>query len=124
MRALDLFGRVPLARPGVMYLTLCTAAALSQSSAYACPPDTVFSAFNGRGICAKFGGGAQPVAICYVTRGSCPHGFTLEHKNSDPSRSYCCPISADHPSKAMCEDQCNPASEERKSTGGSGKSLE
>ncbi len=95
MRALDLFGRLALAKWSVMYLALFAAAAFGVASAYACPPGTVFSAFNGRGICALIGQGARVGNVCFITRtGGCPAGFDFEHKNSDPTRSYCCPRGA------------------------------
>lgn len=110
MRALVLVGCLPLSKRGVMYLGLCTAAAFSPAIAYAaCPEGTVFSAFNGRGICAKIGKGAEAAAICFVTRtGKCPDGFTFEHKNSDPTHSYCCPETTDHPNEFQCRQQCKP----------------
>jgi hypothetical protein len=92
-----------------MYLALCAAAAFGSASAYAdCPAGTVFSAFNGRGICAYAGEGARAAVICFATRGACPSGFSLNHKNSDPTRSYCCPVAIGNPSVESCKARCSP----------------
>jgi hypothetical protein len=92
---------------GTVLFALC--AMFSSSSSYACPPGTVFSAFNGRGICAFVGEGSLAAAICFKTKGrNCPAGFEFHHKASDPTHDYCCPTQkADFFSK-QCEIQCRP----------------
>ena len=89
-------------------IVLALNALFSWTSARACPQGTVFSAFNGRGICAYAGEGARAAAICFATRGDCPSGFSLNHNNSDPTRSYCCPVRIGNPSVEICKQRCGP----------------
>jgi hypothetical protein len=58
-----------------------------------CPDNLVFSAYNGHGICAYPGLGAKTALTCFVAKGECPEGTLRNHKNSDPTRDYCCPSS-------------------------------
>ena len=67
------------------------------TNAIACPPDTVFSAYNGNGICAIRGQGAKALVQCRSRNGACPPGNSREHSNNDPTRDYCCPYPKDKP---------------------------
>lgn len=106
MRSFALLRRIVLAKASLIVLALYVV--LSSSNAHACPPGTVFSAFNGRGICAKVGAGATPSVICFQTRGGCPAHFDFEHKNSDPNHNYCCPEEIIRTSTSDCKQQCKP----------------
>jgi hypothetical protein len=64
---------------------------IATQSAYACPRGTVFSAYNGNGICAYIGQGAKKAVQCTLMVNSCLPGTTHEHKKSDPNHDYCCP---------------------------------
>jgi hypothetical protein len=65
---------------------------IATQSAYACPKGTVFSAYNGNGICAYIGQGATAAVHCTPMVNSCLHGTTHETKKGDP-HDYCCPDS-------------------------------
>jgi hypothetical protein len=71
-----------------MLFALATMA--TSATAYACPPGTVFSAYNGRGICAYIGQGAKAQSTCTIANGVCPPGTDRNHSGSDPNRDYCC----------------------------------
>ncbi len=64
---------------------------MAMQSAYACPEGTVFSAYNGNGICAYPGQGATKAVQCTKMVNSCPSGTTHEHKKSGDKSDYCCP---------------------------------
>jgi len=49
---------------------------LGATSAHACPAGTVFSAYNGNGICAYVGQGATKAVQCTKMVNSCPSGTT------------------------------------------------
>jgi hypothetical protein len=71
--------------------TMCLILSFVATTAHACPAGTQFSAYNGSGLCVLPGGGKTAVVRCQVAIGACPQGTSREHKNSDPSRDYCCP---------------------------------
>ncbi len=64
---------------------------LGATSAHACPKGTVFSAYNGNGICAYAGQGATKAVQCTPMVNSCPSGTTREHKTRGDTGYYCCP---------------------------------
>jgi hypothetical protein len=64
---------------------------LGVNSAGACPPGTVFSAYNGNGICAYIGQGATKAVQCTKMINSCLPGTTHEHKTRGDTGDYCCP---------------------------------
>ena len=72
-------------------LALCVVCLLliATQSANACPKGTVFSAYNGNGICAYVGQGAKIAVQCTLMVNSCLHGTTHETKKGDP-HDYCC----------------------------------
>jgi hypothetical protein len=82
-RSLSLFRR-PLA---LFFALLC----LGANVAHACPRGTVFSAYNGHGICAYAGQGATKAVQCTHMVNSCPSGTTHEHKTRGDTGDYCCP---------------------------------
>ena len=83
-----------------------TAALIASSVASACPPNTVFSAFNGRGLCLIPGQGLTPVAECFLKKGACPAGFVVHNKHSDAANFYCCPTVVRD--VRQCERDCRP----------------
>ncbi len=64
---------------------------LGATSAHACPANTVFSAYNGNGICAYIGQGAKVAVQCTKMVNSCLPGTTHEHKKQGDTGDYCCP---------------------------------
>ena len=66
-------------------------ACLGATLAHACPAGTVFSAYNGNGICAYVGQGATKAVQCTKMVNSCPSGTTHEHKTRGDTGDYCCP---------------------------------
>jgi hypothetical protein len=74
-------------------LALCLVCLLliATQSAYACPAGTVFSAYNGNGICAYIGQGATKAVQCTPMVNSCLPGTTHEHKTRGDTGDYCCP---------------------------------
>ena len=64
---------------------------LCASSAQACPPGTIFSAYNGNGICVYAGQGAAKAVQCTKMVNSCLPGTTHEHKTRGDTGDYCCP---------------------------------
>jgi hypothetical protein len=74
---------------------------IATQSAYACPAGTVFSAYNGNGICAYVGQGATKAVQCTKMVNSCPPNTTHEHKKSDPN-DYCCPMDIANPQPMKC----------------------
>jgi len=104
--------RVLLNRRGVatlagLFVGLC--ALLAAGVAEACPPGTVFSAYQGRGICAFAGQGAKAAVLCFKTRDKkCPANFKFQHKASDAANDYCCPTAIPVVSDAQCRAQCEP----------------
>jgi hypothetical protein len=64
---------------------------LGSTSVHACPPGTVFSAYNGNGICAYAGQGATAAVQCTKMVNSCLPGTTHEHKKQGDTGDYCCP---------------------------------
>jgi hypothetical protein len=71
----------------LLFALLC----LGATSAHACPQGTVFSAYNGNGICAYAGQGATNAVQCTPMVNSCPPGTTHEHKTRGDTGDYCCP---------------------------------
>ncbi len=65
-------------------------ACLCTTSARACPEGTVFSAYNGNGICAYVGQGAKVAVQCTQMVNSCPSGTSREHKTRGDTGYYCC----------------------------------
>jgi len=63
---------------------------IATRSAYACPAGTIFSAYNGNGICAYKGQGATKAVQCTQMVNSCPHGTSHEHKKQGDTGNYCC----------------------------------
>jgi hypothetical protein len=57
-------------------------ACLGATVAHACPPGTIFSAYNGNGICAYIGQGKKKAVQCSHMVNSCPAGTTHEHKKA------------------------------------------
>lgn len=88
MRSFALCREIGMASWSKVLLALYTIA--TSASAFACPPGTVFSAYNGHGICAYVGQGAKAQSTCTIANGACPAGTDRNHSNSDPSRDYCC----------------------------------
>ena len=76
---------------------------LGATSANACPPGTIFSAYNGNGICAYIGQGKKKAVQCSHMVNSCPAGTTHEHKKNGDTADYCCPVVVQ-----TCDDQCAP----------------
>ena len=64
---------------------------LGATSAHACPQGTVFSAYNGNGICAYAGQGETKAVQCTPMVNSCLPGTTHEHKTRGDTGDYCCP---------------------------------
>ena len=92
---------------------------IATQSADACPAGTVFSAYNGNGICAFAGQGAKKAVQCAVMVGSCPSGTSREHKKSDPN-DYCCPKTTTASKTCVwrgtapfCEGSCGSVEENR-----------
>jgi hypothetical protein len=71
----------------LLFALLC----LGATSAHACPNGTVFSAYNGNGICAYVGQGATKAVQCTKMVGSCPQGTSHERKSRGDTSDYCCP---------------------------------
>ncbi len=67
-------------------------ACLGTAPAHACPRGTVFSAYNGNGICAYEGQGATVAVQCTKMVNSCPPGTTHEHKKRGDTGDYCCAV--------------------------------
>jgi hypothetical protein len=63
---------------------------IATHNAYACPQGTVFSAYNGNGICAYVGQGAKVAVQCTKMVNSCPPGTSHEHKSRGDTGDYCC----------------------------------
>jgi hypothetical protein len=63
---------------------------IATQRAYACPEGTIFSAYNGNGICAYAGQGAKKAVQCTKMVNSCPSGTTHEHKTRGDTGDYCC----------------------------------
>jgi hypothetical protein len=91
------------------FFGLCAIIFASTSASAVCPPGTVFSAYKGSGICAHEGRGASIAARCASAGSSrtCPPGYDLAHKSTDPKHYYCCPQKLAR-SKPSCNDQCAP----------------
>ena len=107
MISIALVRQIAPARWATIFFALC--GVFASVSANACPEGTVFSAFNGRGICAVIGQGAEVAAICIpaLPGQRCPNSaYEFHHKNSDPTHSYCCPTMVKDP--AGCAQQCAP----------------
>lgn len=56
------------------------------TSAFACPRGTVFSAYQGNGLCLYAGKGLSVAAHCALTAGSCPKNMDRQQKGSDPEQ--------------------------------------
>jgi hypothetical protein len=69
---------------------LLALACLGATSAHACPEGTVFSAYNGNGICAYVGQGATVAVQCTPMVNSCLPGTSREHKTRGDTGYYCC----------------------------------
>jgi hypothetical protein len=82
---------------------LCALLCLGATVAHACPPGTVFSAYNGNGICAYIGQGKKKAVQCTHMVNSCPPGTTHDHKTRGDTGDYCCPVVVQ-----SCDDQCAP----------------
>jgi hypothetical protein len=65
-------------------------ALIASASAFACPPQTVFSAYKGSGLCLFSGKGKLTAARCVQTNASCPEEMARHYKPSDPDHIYCC----------------------------------
>lgn len=92
----------------LLYLVLaCGLSVIAPSAGLACPPNTVFSAHNGRGLCLEPGQGLKPVAECFVKKqGNCPADFVTKHKASDPDHDFCCPT--ERRNIKACVRTCGP----------------
>ena len=75
---------------------------IATQSAYACPEGTVFSAYNGNGICAYIGQGATVAVQCTKMVNSCPSGTTHEHKKQGDKGDYCCSTTIAHEQGLNC----------------------
>jgi hypothetical protein len=93
----------------LVFLGLCAIICASTSASALCPPGTVFSAYNGSGICAYIGQGAKVAMRCSSAGSSktCPSGYDLAHKSTDPKHYYCCPRTIPR-SLPSCNAQCDP----------------
>jgi hypothetical protein len=81
---------------------------LGATSAHACPQGTVFSAYNGNGICAYIGQGATKAVQCTPMVNSCPPNTTREHKTRGDTGYYCCPMDIANPQPMKCEWRGTP----------------
>ena len=87
---------------------LCALLCLGASSADACPQGTVFSAYNGNGICAYAGQGATVAVQCTPMVNSCPPNTTREHKTRGDTGYYCCSMTIAHEQGMNCEWRGTP----------------
>jgi hypothetical protein len=74
----------------VLICPIAVLALITHTNAFACPPQTVFSAYQGSGLCLYAGKGTLTAAHCVQTHASCPEEMERHYKASDPDHIYCC----------------------------------